>query len=88
MVRRMSWLMTALVFAVAGAGSVRAQEGPQGAINPQRDCQTILTCQFKRGGSFRGCVSSYSCRRCEFVPSRCRIAGTRGGVCERLRCTW
>lgn len=65
-----------------------AQEGPGGKINPGRDCQTITTCNFKKGGSYRGCVSSYSCRVCSFVPERCSIAGAPRGVCRRLRCTW
>ncbi|MFN0218970.1 MAG: hypothetical protein ACKVP4_09175 [Hyphomicrobium sp.] len=65
-----------------------AQEGPGGIINPQRDCQTILNCNFTRSGRYRGCVSSYSCRSCSFVPARCSIAGRRGGVCQRLRCDW
>jgi hypothetical protein len=54
----------------------------------QRDCQTVTTCNFKRGGSYRGCLSSYTCRKCSFVPSRCSIAGASGRVCERLVCTW
>jgi hypothetical protein len=71
----------------AFAGSASAQEGPGGAINPGRDCQTILNCNFTKGGRYRGCVSSYSCRVCSFVPSRCSIAGKRG-ACQELRCGW
>lgn len=66
---------------------VLAQAGPNGAINPNRDCQTIRTCQFKRGGEFRGCISTYSCRRCRFVKSNCRIAGDRR-TCRQLTCSW
>ncbi len=66
---------------------VFAQSGPNGAINPNRDCQTIRTCQYKRGGDFRGCISTYSCRRCRFVKSNCRIAGDRR-TCRRLTCSW
>lgn len=78
---------------VAGAAllslsqAVPAQEGPGGLINPGRDCQTVLNCNFTRGGRYRGCVSSYSCRVCSFVPARCSIAGKRGR-CQELRCSW
>lgn len=64
-----------------------AQEGPGGAINPNRDCQTVLTCNFKKGSEVRGCLSSYSCRQCRFVTARCSIGGARG-KCRRLVCDW
>lgn len=64
-----------------------AQVGPGGLINPQRDCQTIRTCRFERGGSFRGCLSSYSCRTCRFVRARCEIGG-RSENCQQMVCTW
>lgn len=79
-------LAVALV-AMLGAAGVSAQQGPGGLVNPQRDCQTILTCNFKRGGSYRGCLSSYSCRSCRFVPARCSV-GNRRGVCQQVRCGW
>ena len=65
-----------------------AQEGPGGTINPGRDCQTITTCRYTKGGSFRGCISTYSCRVCRFVPARCSIAGSKGKRCNEVRCTW
>jgi hypothetical protein len=83
-------LTIALVFALASSaftGTAFAQEGPGGLLNPQRDCQTIRTCNFRRGGSYRGCLSSYSCRVCRFVRTSCRGLG-RGKVCRKLRCTW
>jgi hypothetical protein len=84
-----------LVAALAGAvvagsaviGAAMAQEGPGGLINPQRDCQTIRTCNYREGGAFRGCVSSYSCRVCRLVPASCEGMGRRG-TCQKLRCTW
>lgn len=75
----------ALVFALASNVAI-AQEGPGGLINPQRDCQTIRTCNFSRNGSYRGCLSSYSCRVCRFVRTSCR--GLGGGTCRRLVCDW
>jgi len=86
--------LPAIVLASALAGSAflgpaSAQEGPGGLINPQRDCQTIRTCNFRRGGSYRGCLSTYSCRVCRFVRVSCRGQGLgRRGVCQKLRCTW
>jgi len=75
-----------LISAFAAVG-VHAQEGPGGLINPQRDCQTVVTCNFRRGGSYRGCLSSYTCRTCRFVPSRCSV-GDRRRTCRQLRCSW
>jgi hypothetical protein len=84
-----SFLIALVVGAgIAGLGVVAfAQEGPGGLINPGRDCQSLTTCQFKKGGHYRGCVSTYSCRVCRFVPARCQISG-RSRICEKLRCTW
>jgi len=80
-------LVSTLAFIGAGAGVAFAQQGPGGFINPQRDCQTIVNCRFTKGGSYRGCVSSYSCRVCRFVDARCG-AGAAGNVCRKLRCDW
>jgi hypothetical protein len=66
----------------------RAQQGPNGAINPQRDCQTVLTCNYSKSGGYRGCLSSYSCRSCGFVTAKCSIAGVGRGTCRDLRCGW
>jgi hypothetical protein len=77
----------ATVLMVAAPRMVAAQEGPGGLIDPGRDCQTVTTCRFVKGGSYRGCVSSYSCRVCRFVSSKCTIGGV-GRICRRLRCTW
>jgi hypothetical protein len=74
------------VCALAGgsiSSHVLAQAGP---FNAQRDCQTIRTCNFGRGGTYRGCLSSYSCRRCHFERVACN--GLGGGTCQKLRCTW
>jgi hypothetical protein len=84
--QRWGLLLMMLVAAMAVAPDiVRAQEGPGGLINPQRDCQTIRTCNFRRGGSYRGCLSSYSCRVCRFVRVSCRGGA---GTCQKLRCGW
>jgi hypothetical protein len=84
--RRLGLLAMTLAATMAMAPDLRAQEGPGGLINPQRDCQTIRTCNFRKGGSYRGCLSSYSCRACRFVRVPCK--GLRGGTCQRLRCGW
>jgi hypothetical protein len=79
--------MIVIGLSAISSDSAFAQAGPNGAINPNRDCQTIRTCQFKRGGEFRGCISTYSCRRCRFVRSDCTITGERR-TCRRLTCSW
>jgi hypothetical protein len=79
-------LLTACLL-LAPTGIAWAQQPGAAALNSQRNCQTIRNCQFTKGGSFRGCVSSYSCRACRFEPSRCSI-GTASAVCRKLVCDW
>jgi hypothetical protein len=59
-------------------------------LDLNKDCQTIRTCNFAKGGAYRGCLSSYSCRVCTFVAARCRVDGGNGGqrTCQQLRCSW
>jgi hypothetical protein len=76
-----------LVAMTGGATSVSAQSGPNGSLNPQRDCQTVRSCRFTPGGSFRGCISAYSCRTCRFVSARCTINGEQR-LCREMRCGW
>ncbi len=64
---------------------VGAQQGP--GVDPQRDCQTVRTCNFARNGGVRGCLSSYTCRTCRLVKARCSI-GARGGQCQEMVCSW
>jgi hypothetical protein len=73
-------ILAALAAAAAGIGATRLEAA-------QRDCQTIVTCRFTSGGSYRGCLSSYSCRQCRFVPARCVIGG-KSGTCQKIRCNW
>lgn len=54
--------------------------------DPGRDCQTVRTCNFSRTGAVRGCLSSYTCRVCRTVRSRCTIGNAR--ICERVVCSW
>jgi hypothetical protein len=80
-------LAATLAGMVAAGSAALAQVGPGGVLNPQRDCQTIRTCNYREGGSFRGCISTYACRVCRFVPASCKGLGRRG-TCQKLRCTW
>jgi hypothetical protein len=86
--RRVRLLPRAVLCAalVLGLGAVAARAQPAG-LNVGRDCQTIRTCNFSRGGGYRGCLSSYSCRICRFVRSGCSIDGSRR-ICQQMRCTW
>ncbi len=84
----MRGVMTVLAFAtVLLAGAAVPTIAQQPGVNPQRDCQTVRTCNFARNGAVRGCLSSYTCRTCRFVPTRCSI-GASTGPCRRLVCTW
>jgi len=90
---RKATFVTATLMLSLGAGALTsssglAQEGPGGAINPGRDCQTITTCNFAKGGSYRGCLSSYSCRVCRYVASNCAIGGTGKRRCHTSVCSW
>lgn len=77
-------LVAGATLSMGFGGSVLAQPAPGAS---QRDCQTIRTCNFGRGGSYRGCLSSYSCRVCGFVRTSCTVDGTRK-VCQEMRCRW
>jgi hypothetical protein len=81
--RALTFLLAALLLALGG----EAWSQPAG-LNAGRNCQTIRTCNFAgRGGYYRGCLSTYSCRVCRFVPAACYIDGGRR-VCQQLRCRW
>ncbi|MDX2201507.1 MAG: hypothetical protein NW223_02050 [Hyphomicrobiaceae bacterium] len=82
-----SVLLTAFLLLAGAAltsGPVLAQ--PAG-LDAGKDCQVIRTCNFRSGGAYRGCISAYSCRQCQFVSASCTIDGTRK-ICRRLRCSW
>jgi hypothetical protein len=64
--------------------TARAQ--PAG-LNAGRDCQVVRSCNFGRGGAYRGCLSAYTCRVCRLVSARCFVDGT-SRVCQRMRCSW
>ncbi len=86
-----SWWLGAMA-AMAGASMMMAgpalAQGSGGTltVNPGRDCQTVRTCNFARKGRVRGCLSSYSCRYCKTVRSRCSLGDRR--YCERVVCSW
>ncbi len=72
---------------LAAVTPLQAQSSNGPAADAQRKCQTIKTCRYDRGGSFRGCLSSYTCRVCSFVKAKCEIGG-RTQNCQEMRCTW
>ena len=80
-------LLAAIALSIAFVHYAAAQSAP-GSFGPsQKDCQTIRTCNFARGAEVRGCLSSYSCRSCRFVPRCQTIAGKR--VCDyQAQCGW
>lgn len=87
--RSLQVLVLAGMLAAFGSPAAVAQEGPGGAINPNKDCRTILRCNFAREGRYRGCVSAYRCRTCRFVKANCSIGpGNTGRTCRELRCSW
>lgn len=73
--------LATVLLSAAGVPGAQAQ-----TADMQRKCFTLLTCNYAKGGSYRGCLSSYSCRQCGFVPVRCSGRGAR--QCRELRCNW
>ncbi len=57
-------------------------------LNQGRECQTVRTCNFARSGSYRGCLSSYTCRTCRLVAARCQIGALPNQKCQEMRCSW
>jgi hypothetical protein len=80
-------LCVSVLLACGTLGLAPSPAEAQNGINPNRDCQTLLTCRFTRGGIYRGCLSSYSCRICRLVAAPCSI-GPGSRVCHRMQCTW
>lgn len=80
-------LLACSTMLLAAGAPAFAQQGPGGLISPQRDCQTILRCNFTRTGSYRGCISAYTCRVCRLVRNRCSI-GNVSANCRQMRCDW
>jgi hypothetical protein len=78
--------MVAVVAMITMSTSIVAPASAQ-QVNQGRDCQTVRTCNFSRSGDVRGCLSSYSCRVCRVVATRCALPGG-GSRCEQLRCNW
>jgi hypothetical protein len=79
-----------LALAALGVASLTLADPAAARPGPgtsQRDCQVVRACNFGRGGLYRGCISSYSCRVCRFVRASCKVGGVRG-VCQRMRCDW
>lgn len=54
-------------------------------LDAGKDCHTFRTCNFGKRGNYRGCLSTYACKVCRFVPANCTVDGQRK-VCQRLRC--
>ena len=63
--------------AALAAAEARAQSP---GLDGGRDCQVVRACNYGRGGAYRGCLSSYTCRVCRFVPSRCYVNGAPGAA--------
>jgi hypothetical protein len=81
-------LVLAPLALVALTTLVHAQAVAPG-IDAGRDCQTIRRCNFTKTGTFRGCISAYSCRSCKIDRANCTFnAGAGRKVCNTLTCSW
>ena len=83
-------LAASLTMALTVAASAPGQAQSSAPLSKSRpDCQTLLRCNFKRGGVYRGCISAYTCRRCRLVRARnCGTAAQGRRTCRRLVCSW
>ena len=80
-------LLAGLVMTAGLAASLPTEaRAQQAGANLNRDCQTLRTCNFTRNGQPRGCLSTYTCRSCKFMPVKCNIAGRT--VCREMVCSW
>lgn len=72
------------------SASTSADAQTVGTDPRNRHCQTLLTCNYTRGGTFRGCLSSYTCRVCRPQAVRCKPSDIASGRtrCTELVCTW
>lgn len=93
--RRTGWLAALLVAPIVALTLVGAVSTPAGAQTIGTDpsnkrCQTLLTCNYSRGGVYRGCLSSYTCRICRPQRVRCTASDIASGrrLCTELVCTW
>ncbi|HWV82097.1 MAG TPA: hypothetical protein VNZ50_11750 [Hyphomicrobiaceae bacterium] len=79
-----------LLLTVASVTSTSASAQVVGTDPRNRLCQTLLTCNYSRGGAYRGCLSSYTCRVCRPQPVRCTASDIASGRtrCTELVCTW
>ena len=84
--RRLATAATALAVGSALAGGWSVQASAQQALNLERDCKVLRTCNFTRNGQPRGCLSSYTCRTCKMVPVKCNIGGRT--KCQEFICSW
>ena len=76
-----------LAFAVCGTASFATAAVAQQPGTSDRDCQVIRSLQFRARRLYRGCLSSYSCRVCRFVPHPA-MSTASASVCQRMRCDW
>jgi hypothetical protein len=74
-------------FAAVAAVNLAMVSVPVGAagLASGKVCTVVRSCNFKRSAAVRGCLSSYSCRQCDFR----RVATSRNGRVEfRSSCGW
>ncbi|MBS0242500.1 MAG: hypothetical protein JSS20_10000 [Proteobacteria bacterium] len=85
--QRLKVIAIGLALIVGGATSAMAQSVTSTFQNNGRICQTLRTCNFSRHAEVRGCLSSYTCRTCRTVRTRCDL-GAGYTNCTRVVCSW
>lgn len=94
-VRSRGWLAAAIfatpfLLVMLPSFSTPASAQTIGTDPSNKRCQTLLTCNYTRGGQYRGCLSSYTCRICRPQRVRCTASDIASGrrLCTELVCTW
>lgn len=85
---RIARTATLIAFALAflALGTSHAPAQPAG-LNPQKDCQTIRTCRFDRGGDEPAHATRIGRQAAAIGTAPCHIdVGRR--VCQRMVCSW
>jgi hypothetical protein len=86
---RLSIKLALVPLALWGTATAGYAQAVAPGIDAGRDCQTIRRCNFTKTGTFRGCISAYSCRTCKIERANCTFAaGDARRKCSTLNCSW
>jgi hypothetical protein len=80
-----SGLAALALFALTAGGLGNSAPAVAQGLASGKFCTVVRSCNFKRGAAVRGCLSSYSCRQCDF---RRKVRRADGRIEWRSTCDW